>query len=166
MQWAHGRCPDPLPVSELDDRLRSLGSTPTASATPTPTPTPTPRPTPTTTPTVAPVAGNLGMMVFLNPAEPAAFDRDLAALVETGSRSIRMGIPEGQAGSVTGGRWTPNTANMNYFESTVDKADQAGLRIVLVLANALNNNAWTDEQHRTYLGAVRGTRQFAGRLTS
>ncbi len=138
--------------SELDDRLRSLGSTPTASATPTQTPTPTPRPTPTTSPTVAPVAGNLGMMVFLNPAEPAAFDRDLAALVETGSRWIRMGIPEGQAGSVTGDRWTPNTANMNYFESTVDKADQAGLRIVLVLANALNNNAWTDEQHRTYLG--------------
>jgi hypothetical protein len=63
-----------------------------------------------------------------------------------------MGIPEGLAGSVSGGRWTPNAANMNFFEATVDKADRAGLRIVLVLANALNNSAWTDEQHRLYLG--------------
>ena len=97
-----------------------------------------------------PSKGNLGMMVFLDPTQPGEFTKDLAAVKETGSTWIRMGIPSWSAGGVVGGQFVPNTANMDYFTSCARQAREAGLKVVLIMADAHNNNTWTEEQFRQY----------------
>ncbi|MGB4768815.1 MAG: fibronectin type III domain-containing protein [Candidatus Saccharimonas sp.] len=99
-----------------------------------------------------PSKGNLGMMVFLDPTKPGDFAKDLAAVKETGSTWIRMGIPSWTAGGVVNGQFVQNTANMDYFTNCARQAREAGLKVVLIMADAHNNNAWTEEQFRQYNG--------------
>ena len=90
------------------------------------------------------------MMVFLDPAAPTDFTRDLNETIATGATWIRVGIPSWDAGGIFGGTFYPNTANMDFFVDVVQRCRSAGLKVVLVMADAHNDDSWTEAQFRNY----------------
>lgn len=89
-------------------------------------------------------------MVFLDPAEPNDFTQDLAATIATGATWIRVGIPAWQAGGIFSGTFYPNTANMDFFVDVVQRCKSAGLKVVLIMADANANDAWSEQEFRDY----------------
>lgn len=100
-----------------------------------------------------PPAGDnhFGMMVFTN---TATFQRDLDELVATGAKWIRMDIPAGQAGYLSGTTVMPHTANLQFYVDACQKAKAAGLKIALVMGDkSFQNTAWSDQQFREINGS-------------
>jgi arabinogalactan endo-1,4-beta-galactosidase len=91
----------------------------------------------------------VGMMVFV---QQATWARDLKETVASGATWIRMDIPIGVYGNVSNGAFTPNQAQVDFYRSAAQQADAAGLKIVLVMAAAYNNDSWSEAQFRDYNG--------------
>jgi hypothetical protein len=81
------------------------------------------------------------MMVFV---QPATFNRDVDELVATGATWIRMDIPIGYYGSVSGTSFQPNPERVAFYRQAAQYAKSKGLKIALVMAAAYAAPTETD----------------------
>jgi len=103
---------------------------------------------------------HFGMMVFLDKSAPTVIDSDVSETVATGSDWIRIGLPSNVIGSYNASTftYTPDTAGMDYVATCCQKARQAGLKVVLAIADTDRNATLglTEAQYRTYVGQFFG----------
>jgi hypothetical protein len=94
-------------------------------------------------------AKNLGAMIFVT---EASFDQDLAAAKQAGFSWVRLDIPQGSYGTLnrSTGVFTRSAARSAFYRQALQKAKNAGVKVVLDMAALDNDPSWSDATYNAY----------------